>query len=69
MVVDASSRAHKHNAAIAKQLNVYGKKNCMLNVGTNTSDDEVYLCSWQGQQRGKGNLFVMLRSSYFACFL
>ncbi len=43
MVVDASYRAHKHNATIAKQLNVYGKKNCMLNVGTNTSDDEVYL--------------------------
>ncbi len=43
MVVDTSNRAQKHNAAIAKQLNVYGKKNCMLNVGTNTTDDEVYL--------------------------
>ncbi len=43
MVVDTSNRAHKHNAAIAKQLRVYGKKKCMLNGGTNTSGNEVYL--------------------------
>ncbi len=43
MVVDTSNRAHKHNAAIAKQLHVYGKKKCMLNLGINSSDDEVYL--------------------------